>query len=166
MQTCSIKLNYLSNYARVFLYKSSSRTKDNWLCIIGFLINAGLLNVYFILQSLLNCMPWVLKTCSGANVPCVLTCPRTNALCVLTCSRANAPCVLTCLRAHVPCVLTCSRANVSCILTCSRTNASCVLAYLRALRAYVLTCQRASCDATIFSFAAIVAEVVHTVGKV
>ena len=34
------------------------------------------------------------------------------------------------------------------------------------LRADVLTCQRASFDATIFSFADIVAEVVHTVGKV
>ena len=56
----------------------------------------------------------------------------------------------------VPCVLkTCSRVNVPCALTCQR-----------ALRAYVFTCQRASFDATIFSFAAIVAEVVHTVGKV
>ena len=41
-----------------------------------------------------------------------------------------------------------------------------VLTYQRALRAYVLTCQRASFDATIFSFTAIVAEVVHTVDKV
>ena len=35
----------------------------------------------------------------------------------------------------------------------------------RALRAYVHTCQRASIDVTIFSFAAIVAEVTHTVDK-
>ena len=41
-----------------------------------------------------------------------------------------------------------------------------VLKCQRALRAYVLTCQRASFDTTIFSFTAIVAEVIHTVGKV
>ena len=41
-----------------------------------------------------------------------------------------------------------------------------VLTCQRALRAYVLMYQRAGFDATIFSFAAIVAEVVHTVGKV
>ena len=33
--------------AGVFLYKSSSRTKHNWHCIIGFFVNAALLNVYF-----------------------------------------------------------------------------------------------------------------------
>ena len=36
----------------------------------------------------------------------------------------------------------------------------------RALRPYTLTCQRASFDATIFSFAGIDSDVVHTVGKV
>ena len=41
-----------------------------------------------------------------------------------------------------------------------------VLTCQRALRAYMLTCERVSFDATNFSFAAIVAEVVHTVGKV
>ena len=50
MQTFSIKWNYSSNYAGVFLYKSSSHTKHNWHCIIGFLINAGLLNVCFTLH--------------------------------------------------------------------------------------------------------------------
>ena len=72
-------------------------------------------------KSLLNCVPCVLKTCSRANVSCVLTCSRANVPCVLTCSRANVPCVLTCTRANVPYVLTCQCA----------------------LRAYVLTCQRA-----------------------
>ena len=56
----------------------------------------------------------------------------------------------------VSCVLkTCSRANVPCVLTCSRANVPCVL-----------TCQRASIDVTIFSFAAIVADIAHTVDKV
>ena len=61
-------------------------------------------------KSLLNCVPCVLKTCSRANVPCVLTCSRANVPCVLTCTRANVPYVLTCqcvLRAYV---LTCQRA--------------------------------------------------------
>ena len=73
-------------------------------------------------SSLLNCVPFVLKTCSRANVPCVLTCSRANVLFVVTCSRANVPCVLT--------------------------------------------CRHASIDVTIFSFAAIVADVAHTVDKV
>ena len=54
-------------------------------------------------------MPCVLKTCSRANVTCVLTCSRANVPCVLTCSRANVLCMLTCSRANV---LMWSRANV------------------------------------------------------
>ena len=80
--------------------------------------------------SLLNCVPCVLKTCSRANVPCVLTCSRTNMPCVLTClacSHANVPCVLTCSCVNLSCLLTCSRANVPFVLTCSRANGSCVL---------------------------------------
>ena len=50
MQTCSIKWNYSGNYTVVFLYKSNSRKKHNWHCIIGFLINAALLNFYFLLR--------------------------------------------------------------------------------------------------------------------
>ena len=38
---------------RSFSLQSSSRTKPNWHCIIGFLINAALLNVYFILHATL-----------------------------------------------------------------------------------------------------------------
>ena len=93
--------------------------------------------------SLLNCVSCVLKTCSRASVPCVLTCSDTNVLCVRTCSRANVLCVLTWPRTNVPYMLTCQDG----------------------LHAYMLTCQRASLDATIFNFAAIVAEVVHTAGK-
>ena len=66
---------------------------------------------------------------------------------VLTCQRS--------LRAHVQTCLVCLHANVPCVLTCSCAKLSCVL-----------TCQHASFDATIFSFAAIVAAVVHTIGKV
>ena len=100
-------------------------------------------------SSLLNCVPRVLKTCSRANVSCVLMCSRTNVPCVLTwqralhvymltCSRVNVPCVLTCLRVNVHCVLTCSRANVPCVLTCSLASVPCVLSCQRALRANVL----------------------------
>ena len=67
-----------------------------------------------IATSLLNCVPCVLKTCSHANMLCVLTCHS-----VL---RAHVPCVLPCSRANVPCVLMYSRVNVACELTCSRAN--------------------------------------------
>ena len=50
MQTCSIKLNYFRIQTVVSLYKRSSCTNYNWQCIIAFLINAPLLNVYFILH--------------------------------------------------------------------------------------------------------------------
>ena len=93
---------------------------------------------------LLNCLPCVIKTCSCANLPCVLSCSRAN----------------------VPCVFTYSRANVSCILMCQRALRAYVHTSQRALHAYVFTCQRPSSEAAIFSFAVIVAEVVHTVGKV
>ena len=54
MKTCNIEAKYSSNYAGVFSYKSSSRTKHNWHCIIELLINAEfrlmlLISVYFIL---------------------------------------------------------------------------------------------------------------------
>ena len=74
--------------------------------------------------SLLNCVPRVLKTCSHANVSCVLT---ANVSCMLTCSRANVPCLLTCSRANMPYVFTCSRANVPCVLACSSANVPCAL---------------------------------------
>ena len=41
-----------------------------------------------VFTSLLNCVPCVLKTCSRANVPCVLTCQRALHAYVLTCKRA------------------------------------------------------------------------------
>ena len=50
MHTCSIKWSYSCNSAGVFLYKSSSSTEQSWHCIIGFLINATHLSVYFILH--------------------------------------------------------------------------------------------------------------------
>ena len=63
-------------------------------------------------------------------------------------------------------VLTCQRALCDYVLTCQRALRAYVLTCQRALCAYVLKCQHASFDATIFSFTAIVAEIVHTVGKV
>ena len=115
-------------------------------------INKNLIGIKTIL---LNCVPCVIKTCSCANLPCVLSC-----------SRANVPYVLTYSRANVSCMLMCSCANVPWVLTCQRALHAYVLTSQRALHAYVFTCQRASFKAAIFSFAAIVAEVVHTVGKV
>ena len=49
------------------------------------------------------------------------------------------------------------------VLTCQRALCAYVLTCQHVLRAYMLTCKYASFDATIFSFTAIVAEVVHTV---
>ena len=63
-------------------------------------------------------------------------------------------------------VLTCQCVLRVYVLTCQRALHAYVLTCQRAFRTYVLTCQRASFDAIIFSFAAIIAEVVHTVGKV
>ena len=66
---------------------------------------------------------------------------------VLTCQRA--------LRTYVPMCLACLCAHVLTCLPCSRANVLCVL-----------TSQCASFDVTIFSSAAIVAEVAHTVDKI
>ena len=82
-------------------------------------------------QSLLNCVPCVLKMCPRANLPYVLTCLTClhatcqHVLCAyvpmclacFACSRANVPCVLKCLGANVPCVLTCSCVNVPSSIT-------------------------------------------------
>ena len=75
-------------------------------------------------DSLLNCVPCVLKTSSHSNVPCVLMCSRGNVHCMLTCSRTNVPCVLMCSCANMYCLLTCSRPN---LLACSRVNVFYVL---------------------------------------
>ena len=92
------------------------------------------------MSSLLNCEPFVLKTCSCANMPCVLTCPPAMQAYMLT---YQVPCVLTCLHANVSCVLMCLRANAPCVLTCLRVFHAHVLMCQRVLRAYALTCQRA-----------------------
>ena len=39
-------------------------------------------------------VPCVIKTCSPANVPCVLTCSHANVPCMLTCQRALSTYVL------------------------------------------------------------------------
>ena len=63
-------------------------------------------------------------------------------------------------------VLMCQRALRAYMLTSQRVLRAHVHTCQHVLRAYVFTCERASFDVTIFSFAAIVAEVVHTVSKV
>ena len=85
---------------------------------------------------------------------------------VLTCQRALCDYVLTCQRALRAYVFTCQHALRVYVLTCQRAFRAYVLTCQRALCAYVLKCQHGSFDATIFSFIAIVAEIVHTVGKV
>ena len=52
------------------------------------------------------------------------------------------------------------------VLTCQRALRAYVFMCQRVLRPYALTYRRASFDATIFSFAGIDSDVVHTVGKV
>ena len=103
------------------------------VCSVSFLWFFLSSNSYyrFFYKSLLNCVRCVLKTCSRANIPCVLTCSRAS---VLTWSRANVPCVLMCSRANVPYLLTYLRALHAYVLTCQR-----------ALHAYVFRCQRALC---------------------
>ena len=98
-----------------------------------------IIKVNVLIESLLNCVPYVLASQRDlcAYVPCVLTCSHANVPCVLTCPRANVPCVLTCWRANVLCMLTWLRANMPCLFTCSRAN---MLMCSRALRAYVPTC--------------------------
>ena len=105
------------------------------LCKLFRLVLANILN-----SSLLNCLPYVLKTCSRTSGPCLLTCSRANVPCVLTCSRDNVHCMFQRLRANMSCVLTCSTVNVSFILTCSGANVPCVLAFQRALHTHVLMC--------------------------
>ena len=70
-----------------------------------------------IATSLLNYVPCMLKTCSPANVLCVITFSGANVSCVLPCSRANVPCWLTCSCANVLWMLIYSRVNLACELT-------------------------------------------------
>ena len=81
-------------------------------------------------RSLLNCVPSVLKTCSGAYVLCVLVCSCANVPCVLTCSRAYVLCVLTYSRTSMPCGL---RAHLPTCLACLHAHVS------MCLGAYVIT---------------------------
>ena len=74
--------------------------------------------------------------------------------------------VLMCQRALRAYMLTSQRVLRAHVHTCQHVLRANVFSCQRALRAYVFTCERASFDVTIFSFAAIVAEVVHTVSKV
>ena len=85
--------------------------------------------------------------CLRDHMPACLACLRAHVLTCLACLPVHVSMCLACLSAHVPTCLARLRANVPCALTCSRGN---VLVLMP----------------TIFNFAAIVAEVVHTVGKV
>ena len=127
------------------------------------------------MSSLLNCVPFVLKTCSCANMPCVLTCSRTKCLACLhaymptylACSCAYVPTRLVYLRACVSSMLTCLCANVSCVLTRSRANVPWVpcLIWLALPCDHLLTCfvsSVSSFDVTFCSFTAIVVGAVNT----
>ena len=92
------------------------------------------------LMSLLNCVPCVLKTCSRANVPCVVTCPaclRAHVLTSLAYLRAHVPACLVCLRTHLPTSLACLRSHLKACLTCLRAH---VPKCFACLRAHVKTC--------------------------
>ena len=83
-----------------------------------------------------KCVPCVVKTCSSANVLCVLTCQ--SVLYALTCSRA--------IMLWVPCLIRFAWRRGQ-LPTCFASSVS-------------------SFDATFFSSTAIVVEAVHAVGKV
>ena len=100
-------------------------------------------------SSLLNCVPRVLKTCSRANVSCVLMYSRTNVPCVLTWQRALHAYMLTCSRVNVPCVLTCLRAHVSTCIAFLRAHVPTCLACLRVHLPACLACLRANVPCTL-----------------
>ena len=77
-------------------YKLVSPTHATALSVLS--ENKKISNFLCFLRSLLNCVPCVLKTCSRANVSCVLTCSRANVPSYL---RAHVPTCFACLRAHV-----------------------------------------------------------------
>ena len=144
---------------------------------------------------LLNCVLCA-KTCSRANVRCVLT--YQGAFCAhlatcLACLRAQLPTCFVCLHAHLPAWLACSCGIALCVLSSSRVNMLCVLMYSRVNvdselassstnmlcvpcltllawpRDHLSRCCASSVssfNATFFSFAAIAVEVVNIVGKV
>ena len=90
----------------------------------------------------------------------MLTYQRASRAYVITCQSALRAYVVTCQRAYVPTFLACLRAY------CLRALRPYVFTCQRVFRAYVFMCQRVSFGATIFSFTAVSAEVVHTVSKV
>ena len=128
----------LNNYRPISLLPVSSKiferslygsmfkffTEDNLISQnqSGFKPGDSCTNQLLSITSLLNYVPCVLKTCSRANVPCVLTCLRAH---VPTCQRALRAYVLKYQRALRVYVLTCQRALRNHVPTCfagSRAN--------------------------------------------
>ena len=105
------------------------RTRKQCQKSVGKRKSHSLLKTRPIDPSLLNCMPWVLKTCLRASIPCVLTCSRDLRAYVLACLRALRTYVLTCQRVFRAYMLTFQRALHAYVLTCQRV-----------LGAYILTC--------------------------
>ena len=103
------------------------------------------------LRSLQNCVPCVLKTCSRANVSCVLTwslatcraCLRTHVPTYLACSRAIQPTCSACLYAHASTYLARLRAHVPMCFACLRAHVRLCLVCLRAHVPKCLLCFRA-----------------------
>ena len=73
---------------------------------------------YYISVLETDCVPFVLKTRSCANVRSMLTCSRANVLYMLTWSRDLCAHVLVCWRALGAYVLTCQHAFRTHVLTC------------------------------------------------
>ena len=93
----------------------------DWPKFWNFCISEVVLGTYQVLKihtnkygkSLLDCMPYVLKVCSHANMSCMLTCSHANVSYMLTCQHplhAHALMSLAYLYAHIPMFLMCLHA--------------------------------------------------------
>ena len=132
----------------------------------------------FVERSLLNSVPCVI-TCLRALRAQVLKCQRVMRVCMLMCQRALRALVLTYQRAlsafvpHVSTYVVCLYTHMSTWLGSTRSFANMpgvpCFTWFSLPRYHLPTCfafSVTSFDATFFSFTVIVAEVVHTVGKV
>ena len=129
MQTAPLDENYTYNiilHLYIYTHISTLKRHEKWLGWILYL-TFSILNHAYRNSSLLNCMPRVLKTCSCANVSCVLTYSRANIPCVFTCQRVLRADVITCqhvLHAYMLTCLACWRAHMPTCLACLRAHMS------------------------------------------
>ena len=123
---------------------------------------------YYISVLETDCVPFVLKTRSCANVRCVLTCSRANVPYMLTWPRDLCAHVLVCWRALGAYVLTSQHALRTHVLTFQHALSP-LPHYLTWLRDHLptwLVFSASNFDAIFFSFAAILVEGEHIIDKV